>query len=539
MRNGYVWDDDLHVSENPVLRSAAGLSAIWFHPSATVQYYPLTFSVFWIGYHLWGLHAVGFHVLNIGTHAGVALLLWRLLTCLRVPGAFAGACIFAVHPVNVMSVAWMTELKNTLSSVLALSACLAYLRFAGIDDKPTSDADSDGDVPHRWRWYAVALGSFALAMLAKTAVSFLPVTLALILWWKDRIRWRHALALAPFVLVSAGMGVVTILVERMHGGDVGATYALGLAERCIVSGRSFWFYLSKLAAPHPLVFIYDRWSIDPRDPLQYVPALATAAALVLPFLARRRIGKGPFVAVAHFYIATSALIFFVVTFFTRYSWVSDHWQYFGLMSMAAMAGAGLSQIPLFSPSARGTSVIAVTGLLAILTWRQCRIYKDEVTLWNETLARNPRAWMADSNLGAFYYKRGDVVRAVSYFREAHRLAPQDANTHFSLARSLMELERADDAAPLCAEERSLWPADERTLENAALLALLQGRSDDAERLFDKVLRAYPDSLTAHANLADILDAKGRSEEADAHRAALARIIGNEKATQIAPLNRSR
>jgi hypothetical protein len=131
LRGGFTWDDDAHIYENKTLDDLSGLRAIWLTPGSTMQYYPLTFTCFWIGRHLWGLDPLGYHLLNVAMHAAAALLLWRLLLRLRVPGAFAGACLFALHPVNVMTVAWVTELKNTLAATLALASGLAYLRFAG------------------------------------------------------------------------------------------------------------------------------------------------------------------------------------------------------------------------------------------------------------------------------------------------------------------------------------------------------------------------------------------------------------------------
>src|SRR5208282_1498668 len=112
--------------------SLAGLRAIWLDPSATCQYYPLSFTFFWTVHHFFGLNTLGFHLATLLLHCVAAVLFWQVLVRLRVRGALLAAAIFALHPVNVMSVAWMTELKNTLAGALVLGAVWAYLRFAGL-----------------------------------------------------------------------------------------------------------------------------------------------------------------------------------------------------------------------------------------------------------------------------------------------------------------------------------------------------------------------------------------------------------------------
>ena len=183
LHGGFLWDDDMHISSNETLRSWHGLVEIWFQPGATFQYYPLSFTLFWLGYHLWGLHPLGYHLLNVALHSLVALLLWQLLERLKVRGAWLAGMIFALHPVCVMSVAWMTELKNTLSAALALGAGWAYLRFARLGIYGRAESPDGNPEPGvsgiDWRYGVLSLALFVLAMFAKTAVSFLPATLLL------------------------------------------------------------------------------------------------------------------------------------------------------------------------------------------------------------------------------------------------------------------------------------------------------------------------------------------------------------------------
>ena len=128
-KGGFVWDDEFYVTKNRLLTAPDGLRRIWFSLESPSQYFPLTYTSFRIERSLWGLKPIGYHWVNILLHTANALLLWRLLTVLRVPGAWLAAGIFALHPVQVESVAWITEWKNVLMAFFFLLTLLAWARF--------------------------------------------------------------------------------------------------------------------------------------------------------------------------------------------------------------------------------------------------------------------------------------------------------------------------------------------------------------------------------------------------------------------------
>ncbi len=285
---GLIWDDDKHITQ-PELRSLHGLARIWTQLGATQQYYPLVHSVFWAEHKLWGDAATGYHWLNILLHAFSAVLLARILSQLKIPGAWLAAALFAVHPVEVESVAWISELKNTLSGVFYLGAALAYLRF----DRSRSGRD-----------YAMALGLFLLGLMSKTVIASLPAALLVVFWWqRGKVPWkRDALPLIPFFIAGIGAGLLTAWVERRFIGAEGSEFNFSIIERILIAGRDVWFYLGKLFWPVDLAFIYPRWNVSQAVWWQY---LYPAAGLVLLGVLVWRRWRGPL----------AALLFFVGTLF--------------------------------------------------------------------------------------------------------------------------------------------------------------------------------------------------------------------------------
>jgi protein O-mannosyl-transferase len=514
LHGGFLWDDDDHISKNPALHSLTGLRDIWLRPGATCQYYPLSFTGFWIGYQLWGLNTTGYHVLNVMLHGIVALLLWQVLARLRAPGARLAGAFFALHPVCVMSVAWMTELKNTLSGALALGAIWAYVRFAGLGVYQRPEGNAEGQ---RWRCYVLCLLLFQLALFAKTAVSFVPVTLLLIVWWqRERIGWREVWPLLAMLGLAVMMGQLTFSVER-HTGATGREFDVGLLDRVLISGRSFWFYLGKLFFPYRLTFIYERWAIDAGAWWSYLYPAATAGLLWGLWRMRKRTGKGPFAAMLHFYVATSLLILLVVLYMTRFTWVSDHWQYFGCMSVMALAAAGISRLaetfaghrPWLTPACGGALLLG----LGILTWRQCGMYSGLETLWRTTIARNPRCWMAHDNLAGALYQSGREAEAMAHFRKSLEIRPAGAFAHNGLGIACIRAGQVDEAILHFQKVVAVEPDDTLARNNLANLLFQKGRLDEAIVHFQKVAEREPGNAYARSKLGDALLLQGQVDKA--------------------------
>ena len=490
LHGGFIWDDDTHISKNAALLTPGGLRDIWIKPGATCQYYPLSFTFFWLAYHLWGLNTLGYHVLNVLLHGLASVLLWRVLKALKVPGAWLAGAIFALHPVCVMSVAWMTELKNTLSGGLALGSGWAYVRAAGLGKYERAEQKLD------WRYYVLSLVLFQLAIFAKTAVSFLPVTLGLVVWWqRKQWKWKEVLPLIPMLGIAVGMGLVTIYVEQGSGGASGEVFRVPLAERVLISGRSFWFYLGKIFFPHNLTFIYERWGVNPLAWWQWLYPLATVGVLGGLWWKRKSIGKGMFTAGMHFYVSTSLLILIVVLYMTRYSFVSDHWQYFGCMSVIALAAAGLTRwLEGLGKNRLLVEPALCTGLflvLGILTWWQCGMYQNLETLWQTTVDRNPNCSMAYNRLGGILFEKGQPVEAIASFKNALKAEPSSFEAENNLGNAYSVMRQLDEAVAHFQRACAIKPDDATIRFNYGNVLLQRGQADQAAEQFQTALEIRP------------------------------------------------
>jgi 4-amino-4-deoxy-L-arabinose transferase-like glycosyltransferase len=388
---GFIWDDDDHLTANPAMTVPHGLKMIW-SSLAVSRYYPLTLTTFWAQRRLWGLHPLPYHLVNVLFHAANGVLVFFILRRLRMPAAWLAAMVWALHPVNVESVAWITELKNTQSGLFFFLSVLCFLRF---------DAGAA-----RRRWYVLALVCGLAALLSKPSTVVLPLALLLCVWWERR-SWRRAdiLRIAPFFILALGMSALTVIEQRGHIQREGAAeWNLGMTDRLAVAGKAVWFYASKLVWPARLTFVYPRWNLDVGSFWSWLPLAGLVVGGVLLGVRRRQSwARAGLFGCGFFVLALLPVLGFVNIYYFRYSYVADHFQYLaclGLISLVASTGAAICERA--GPRGRDWGVLAAAIALLILgasTWRQARIYQDMETLWGDTLTKNPRCWMAHDNLG--------------------------------------------------------------------------------------------------------------------------------------------
>jgi tetratricopeptide (TPR) repeat protein len=508
---GFIWDDDDYVTENQNLRDSAGLGQIWFNPAATPQYYPLVHTTFWLEYHLWGLQPVGFHVVNVLLHLLGAMLVWRVLAGLNVPGAWLAAAIFSLHPVQVESVAWVTERKNVLSAVLYFSAVLCYLRFAGL-------IGVAGESVRRASYYA-ALGLFVAALLSKTVACSLPAAMLLVLWWKkDRLRWGDVAPLVPFFVLGAGLGLLTAWLEKHHVGAQGANWSLTPVERCLIAGRALCFYVAKLAWPHPLTFIYPRWTINSGLWWQWLFLVAVFSVVCGLWLARHKTGRGVLVAVLFFGGTLLPALGFINLYPMLYSFVADHFQYLASIGMIALAASLAVQfMQRWSVDPRLQAILAASLLVLLggLTWRQCWVYQNLETLWADTLDKNPRCWMAHNNLGRLLAKQQKFDAAEAHYLAALALDPGVDTLHYNYGNLLARTGRLEAAAAQYLAALQIAPEKPETHLAFGAVLYLQHHAGESIAEFERAIFYKPDYADAYYDLGKALSSQHRMAAAAA------------------------
>lgn len=531
---GYIWDDDDYLTHNPLIENLDGLVRIW-QPLQTRQYYPLVFSSFWIEHKIWGFEPGGYHFINILLHALSAILIWRIASWLKLPGAWLIAAVFALHPVHVESVAWITERKNTLSAVCYLLAMLTYLKF---------DAQRErGEA--KWGRYAGTLVLFVAALLSKSVTASLPIAIVIVLLFKrEKLSVRRLWPLVPFVLVGVALGLNTAYVEQVNVGAVGAEFSFTWLERWMIASRSLLFYPFKLVVPWPLCFFYPQWSLGASSVLAWLPTAGVVGALGASVWLWMRGVRWPACALAFFAVTIFPALGFVSVYPMRYSFVADHFQY--LASLGIIAGVIAPVASLLR--GRTWNWIAATLLLAILgtlTFRQTLAYKNEETLWRDTIACNAESWAAMNNLAGILLvdaqeaqQRGDAITANRKLDEASsllkttlQLRPNEFRAHSQLSdalrlqgrldEALAEQQRAHDALidqfgsmNESQRQRAKWPIAESFYKLARLQTLL-GKPDDAIRNYLDALGAFPNFPTAFLELAQVFASQGKLEEAAA------------------------
>ena len=414
----FIWDDEL-LTQNRVINAPNGVWLFWFTTDVP-DYFPVTYSMFWVEWRMWGANPDGYHVVNVLLHIANAFLLWGVLERLEISGAWLAALLFAVHPVAAGSVLWVAERKNTLSLFFALLTLLGWLRF---ERRQTV-----------WN-YAVPLLAFACALLSKSAIVMLPAVLLLCAWWqRGKIEARDLVRTTPFFALSLLAGIVTIWFQE-HRAIATEVIAMGSpAVRVATAGYAFWFYLFKVFAPFGLTMIYPSWHIDPASVASYLPTLSLLLVPLALWQVKRRWSEGVLFALGCFLLGLLPSLGLVKMLWIKFSPVADHFQYAAMPAVIALAGAGVvsagKRVP--RPVRMGFVCLLVAGL-CVLTRGRVHVFHEPVSLWRDVIAKNPTAWAAYGNLGDLAQRdRNDPV-AIACYERLTQLKPDAVTGHLHLA----------------------------------------------------------------------------------------------------------
>jgi tetratricopeptide (TPR) repeat protein len=598
---GFIWDDDDHLTANPAMTAPHGLRMIW-SSLAVSRYYPLTLTSFWFQRRLWGLSPRPYHLVNVALHAVNGVLLYFVLRRLRIRAAWLAAMLWVLHPVNVESAAWVTELKNTQSGALFFLAVLCFLR----SERPAAGEKSAGDSrrytgllgipPYKTAgecgWYALSLVCGLAAMLSKPSTVILPVALLLCVWWErggrgdgnsdresragrgagatngggcagdsarynaadepaarpyqrqyncagDSVddtragsarytsrkrggwRWADLRRIAPFLVLALGMSAVTVIEQHgnvLRGGTT--EWKLSMAERLVIATKAVWFYAGKVFWPAPLMFVYAHWTVEAGSLSSWAAPAGLIVVGIVLWRRRETWVRAALFGIGFFVAALSPVLAFFDVYYFRFSYVADHFQYLASIGLIAVVASGVAVV-CDRAGRPGRQIGAVAGpiillSLAALTWRQARIYRDSETLWRDTLAKNPRCWLAASNLGYELMEQGRLPEAKERCEQALQIKPDNCRAHDNLGAVLIKLGRLQEAMGQCNQALQIDPQDAEAHYDLGMALVQLGRLPEAIAHYGQALRVKPDDAEVHNNLALALARTGRVQEAITH-----------------------
>ncbi len=495
---GFIWDDDVTLTANPLIAASDGLWRMWF-TTQSPDYWPVTYSSLWLEWRIWGLWAPGYHLTNVLLHIGEGILLWRLLERLKIPGAYFAALWFALHPLNVESVAWIAQRKTLLAMLFFLLSLRAMAESAALES---------GRID---RWCVLAWLAFVLSLLSKASTAPLPFVLLGWVLWRRRLRGRDALWLGIFFATAVALVLVNIGFAHRPGAEV--IRAIGWPERLAGAGGAFWFYLGKIFWPVELCFVYPGWIVPPVHPIWWLGLGLAVAITVALWLGRARGARRELWAWLYFGVMLLPVVGLTDVYFMRYSLVADHYAHLAIIGVLVWAAAGFVQLRL--SRALGFGVALGFGAL---TWMQTGIYRDDFALFDSVLARNPDCWMAHNNLGkALLDSRtpDGLAEATEHFQAAVRLKPDFVEAYNNLGNALQRTPGRSTEA-IAQYEQALWlRPGMATLHNnlGIVLEKMPGRLNDAIAQYAEAVRLDPDYIEARYNLGAALNAAGRVPEA--------------------------
>ncbi len=515
---GFFWDDQVWLWNDAITRDG-GSFVEYFDPGRqqTPDYFPITSSLLHLQWWMWGRSPLGYHLVNLIEHALACVVLWRIFIRL-LPGrhvALAAAALFAVHPLTVTSVGWITEQKNTLSLLLYATSLWCWLR---------------SEEQHPYRWYAASLAAFILALLTKTSGVTLPIVFVAVSWLR-RGQFKHFdwLRAAPLLLASLAAGLITL---RYHGASLPEYVNArpeGIGSRIAAASWAVWFYLYKLVWPTKLMVIYPRWKIDGGDMINHLPWLIPVISMGVLWANRKR----ACVVSICFVIALLPVLGFVTMSMHELSLVADHWVYPALPIMIGGAVGAVAKP--FGEKRIAWLALLVIITLAALTFTRARLFQSERAVWLNNIDGDAKSWASYHNLGMLAARRGDSRKAITHLRAAARLNPQHpkphgvlgamlmndkryeealaplnhavmvnpnyGNAHSNLGACYTELDRVEEAAGALLLATQLKPNDAITRNRMGILLGRLGRFDEAIEQFETALRFDPANEDARNNLA--------------------------------------
>ena len=421
---GFVWDDMILVAKNPLVTGSSSLGNIWFAGD-----FSLTTVMTWIEWLAFGKNPMGYRIVNLLLHISSALMIWRILARLDFRAAWLKALIFALHPMCVASVAWISELKNTLSLPLFLASIWFFLKTEIVSTTTTHPTKKPAAA------YLASIACFLLALMAKTSTVMLPMFLLLLAWWRrGRIAKIDILKTAPHFALAITFGLMSVWYQTHQAIRAAIPQQENLFERLLAAAMAVWFYIWKAIFPANLSMIYPRWEISGVTPLTLLPLLSLVAIAVALWLARHKwpATRAILFTLAAFVITLFPVLGFFDMYFMIFSRVSDHLAYLPIATLPPLVASAV--FVLKSPRSRLLVGVMIVCPLLFLTFQRANVFHSDESLWRDTVAKNPNAWNAHNNLACNLAERGQLDDAMKHFALSLELNAKNAGAQQNYAK---------------------------------------------------------------------------------------------------------
>ncbi|MBT3923259.1 MAG: tetratricopeptide repeat protein, partial [Nitrospina sp.] len=304
--------------------------------------------------------------------------------------------------------------------------------------------------------------------------------------------------MVPYFLIGLGIATLTIWLEKVNAGALGPEWNYSFWDRFIIAGRALWFYIGNLIWPSSIIFIYPMWSIDDSVWWQYLYPLTFLFFILILWTLRKNIGRGPLAGVLFYAGSVLPALGFFNIYFMRFSLVSDHFQYLPSIGILLIAVVGVARL-----TGKSLPLFAILLLLGFgyLTSKQISVYKNDFTLWSDTVKKNPTAWMAHYNLANVFIKEQKVEEALVHYREAIGLKPDFPRATYNLANTLLTQNKTQEAIIQYQSTIRIKPDFVDAYNNLGVALLSEGSTEEAIIQFEKALELKPDYADALNNLA--------------------------------------
>jgi tetratricopeptide (TPR) repeat protein len=491
---GWIWDDDTYIAKNAIIHDSAGWWEVWTHPDGQGDYYPLTSFVEWCEWHLWGDDTLPYHLFNVGLHCLSAFLIWRLFARIGLRFAWFGAFLFVMHPIMVESVAWIAELKNTLSLPPLLLAMLAWLGWR----------EGRGR-----NFYLGALAFFVVSLLAKTSGLMLPVVFLLHTLWKDgRISRQTFRATIPFFALSLAAGIVTLTPHHDPGAPLLLQPDWNWAGALAAVGWTPLFLLGKCLLPVALAPVYPGYADLTPSVIDLAPWILIGALAALLWAARAVWGRHLLFGLGFFLVNLFPVLLYVFKRYTIMVWSMDHLVYLPVIGLIGLAVAGIAYAEARLagpwPMVAGIVLAAAMGGMLYDSATYAGWYRNAEVFWTRILQRDPDEWLAHENISGVLMDQHRYAEALAHDQRFLELKPKMSDAHYNLGLALRDTGRSAEAVDQFEQASRINPTDGKVYLTNGTLLVTMGKITEAIAQYQQAIQTIPDYAPLRYNLGSLL-----------------------------------